>query len=53
LIEIWRTGPYLHNGSVSSLKELLIIRNSIGKHGVTDALSDGQIDDLVMFLNSL
>lgn len=53
LIEIWRTAPYLHDGSASSLKELLTTRNPSGKHGVAEILSEGQIDDLVTFLNSL
>lgn len=53
LIELWRTGPYLHDGSAATLQEVLTKSNKKGKHGVTAHLSEAQIADLVAYLMSL
>jgi len=53
LIELWRTGPYLHDGSAATLEEVLTKFNKKGKHGVTAHLSEAQIADLVAYLKSL
>jgi len=53
LIEIWRTAPYLHDGSSATLKEVLTTRNHGDRHGKTSQLSPKQIDDLVEYLLSL
>ena len=53
LIEIYRTGPYLHDGSAATLREVLLERNQNDKHGTTSHLSEQQIDDLVAYLKSL
>jgi len=52
-IELWRTGPYLHDGSAVTLKELLTTMNPDDKHGKTSHLSENQIDALVEYLLSL
>ena len=52
-VELWRTGPYLHNGSAVTLKELLTTMNPDDKHGATSHLSEDQIEALVEFLLSL
>ncbi len=52
-VEQWRTGPYLHDGSAVTLKELLTTMNPGDKHGATSHLSEDQIDALVEFLLSL
>ena len=53
LVEVWRTAPYLHDGSFATVKDLL----SQGRHGNTDGrlyeLEDRQMDDLVEFVLSL
>jgi YVTN family beta-propeller protein len=50
LIECWRTGPYLHDGRYTSVKEIL----ATGNHGsAADKLSDSQIGDLAEFVLSL
>lgn len=53
LIECWRTAPYLHDGSVVTLKDLL----DKGKHGRfgegAAQLTEQQINDLVEFVQSL
>jgi YVTN family beta-propeller protein len=53
LIELWRTAPYLHDGSAVSLREVLTTRNPRDLHGKTSNLSPGQIDDLIAYLLSL
>ncbi len=53
LVELWRTAPFLHDGSCVSLQELLTSRNSADRHGRTSHLSKPQIDDLVAYLLSL
>jgi DNA-binding beta-propeller fold protein YncE len=53
LVEVYRTAPYLHDGSAASLQEVLTSRNSEDQHGATSHLTPEQIDDLVAFLLSL
>lgn len=53
LVEIWRTAPYLHDGSAATLKEVLMQRNSSNRHGHTSHLSQAEIEDLVAYLLSL
>ncbi|MCB9597315.1 MAG: c-type cytochrome [Sandaracinaceae bacterium] len=50
---LWRTAPYLHDGSAPTLREVLTTRNAADTHGVTSSLTDAEIDDLVAFLRSL
>ncbi|MEI6675924.1 MAG: hypothetical protein WCO57_12185 [Verrucomicrobiota bacterium] len=53
LVELWRTPPYLHDGSANTVHEVLVEQNRGDKHGVTSKLSPAQIDDLVAYLLSL
>ncbi len=53
LVELWRTAPYLHDGSAATLREVLLERNRQDKHGKTTHLSDSEIDDLLAYLLSL
>ena len=53
LIELWRTAPYLHDGSAPTLRDVLTTRNAEDRHGQTSRLTSQQIDDLVAFLLSL
>jgi DNA-binding beta-propeller fold protein YncE len=53
LIECWRTGPYLHDGSAVTVREVVTTRNSRDRHGRTSQLSTQQIDDLVAYVLSL
>lgn len=53
LIEVWRTGPYLNNGSCATIREVF----ETAKHGVRDGsydeLSKQEQDDLIEFVSSL
>lgn len=53
LVEIWRTAPYLHDGSCATMLEVLTTRNEGDQHGRTSHLSPPEIDDLVEYLLSL
>lgn len=53
LVEVWRTAPYLHDGSAATILELLGPRNREDKHGRTSALSPAQLRDLAEYVLSL
>jgi len=52
-IEMWRSGPYLHDGSAATLLDMITTGNKGDKHGVTSRLSKDERDALVMYLLSL
>jgi len=53
LIELWRTAPYLHDGSVVALRDLLVFANPDDRHGKTSHLTADEILDLCEYLLSL
>jgi cytochrome c peroxidase len=53
LVELWRTAPYLHDGSAVTLRDLLVRLNPHDRHGTTSHLSNEQLDDLEAYLLSL
>jgi YVTN family beta-propeller protein len=53
LVEIWRTAPYLHNGSAATIEDVLTGSNRNDKHGRTAHLNKRQVADLVAYLLSL
>jgi len=53
LVEIWRTAPYLHDGSAATLREVVTTHNPHDQHGVTSNLSNAEINDLCEYLLSL
>jgi len=53
LIEIWRTGPYLHDGRAATLRDVVTTFNPDDLHGATTHLTPEQVDDLVEFVLSL
>ena len=53
LVELWRTAPYLHDGSAATLEELLTARNPNDLHGRTSHLTRHEIGELVEYLLSL
>ena len=50
---LWRSAPYLHDGSAATLREVLVDRNPADEHGTTSHLTDAQLDDLVTYLLAL
>ena len=53
LVEIWRTAPYLHDGSAATLHEVLVEHNPADRHGKTSQLSPQELEDLLAYLLSL
>jgi hypothetical protein len=49
LADLWRTAPYLHDGSAATLKDVLTTKNVGDKHGKTSTLTAQEIDDLVQY----
>jgi DNA-binding beta-propeller fold protein YncE len=52
-VELWRTGPYLHDGGAVTLRQVLTTINPDDKHGRTSHLDRDEIDALVEYLLSL
>ena len=53
LRELWMTGPFLHDGRATTLRDVLTAFNPDGRHGDTAGLSDAELSDLEAFLLSL
>lgn len=53
LLGVYRSAPYLHDGSAATLEELLTTSNPNDQHGKTQHLNDQQISELVQFLKAL
>lgn len=50
---LWKSAPYLHDGSALSLRAVLVGKNPEDKHGVTSHLSPGDLADLEAYLLTL
>jgi YVTN family beta-propeller protein len=53
LIEVWRTAPYLHDGSAATIRDVVTTHNPHDQHGETSNLSSQEIDDLCAYILSL
>jgi cytochrome c peroxidase len=53
LVELWRTAPYLHDGSAATLRDVLTQANKLDQHGHTSQLTAQQMNDLLAYLLSL
>ena len=53
LVEVWRTAPYLHDGSAVTVRDVLTTRNRHDRHGRTSALTAQELDDLCAYVLSL
>jgi YVTN family beta-propeller protein len=53
LIEVWRSGPYLYNGSAATMLGVLRKFNRSDEHGQTSNLSEKQLNDLAEYVLSL
>ncbi len=50
---LWRSAPYLHDGSAATLHEVLTTRNEGDAHGVTSHLTPTEVDELVHYMLAL
>jgi cytochrome c peroxidase len=53
LVELWRTSPYLHDGSMAALYDLFVFGNKNDRHGKTSHLTADEIICLCEYLLSL
>jgi cytochrome c peroxidase len=53
LVELWRTGPFLHDGRAATIEAILTICNPDDQHGATSGLTPEEIEDLSAFLSSI
>jgi len=53
LRELWRSAPYLHDGSAATIRDVLTTRNPEGLHGDVSGLGEIEIDDLCKYILSL
>lgn len=53
LVELWRTAPYLHDGSAADLRSVLTTHNVEDRHGHTSRLAEQELNDLIEYLLSL
>ncbi len=53
LLGLARSGPYLHDGSATTLKARIIQGKEGNRHGSTSQLSSDEVDDLVSYLQTL
>ena len=53
LIEVWRTAPYLHDGSAATIRDILTMCNASGQHGDVSGLSSQEMDELCEYVLSL
>lgn len=53
LVELWRTAPYLHDGSAATVHDVLTRANKNDHHGNTSRLTSDQLNDLIEYLLSL
>ncbi|MFG0331938.1 MAG: c-type cytochrome, partial [Maioricimonas sp. JB049] len=53
LLGVYRSAPYLHDGSAATLQDVLTTANPEDRHGHTSHLSEQEVADLVEFLKSL
>ncbi len=49
LIEVWRTGPWMHDGRCSRMKDVF----EIERHGIGEQVSDNELNELVKYVLSL
>ena len=52
LVEVWRTAPYLHDGSAATIEDVLKKCNPENQHGNTAGLSAEELSDLVGYVLS-
>ncbi len=53
LVEVFRTAPYLHDGSAATILDVLTTANREDRHGHTAQLTKQQLRDLEAYLESL
>lgn len=50
---LWSNAPYLHDGSASTIYDVLVTENDGGRHGMLQDLPEQRLNELVAFLQQL
>ncbi len=50
---LWRSSPYLHDGSAATLRAVLTTRNAGDRHGRTSGLTEAELTALETYLSAL
>lgn len=50
---LWKTAPYLHDGSAATLQDVLVTKNISAKHSNLFSLTTTEINQLVAYLNQI
>ncbi|MBX3184773.1 MAG: hypothetical protein KIT72_08005 [Polyangiaceae bacterium] len=50
---LWKSAPYLHDGSAHTLRDVLVERNPDDRHGTTSHLSEAELHALTVYLLTL
>jgi DNA-binding beta-propeller fold protein YncE len=50
---VWETPPYLHDGSASTLRDVLTTANAEDRHAFTSGLSEQELSQLVSYVQQL
>ncbi|MEX0320644.1 MAG: cytochrome D1 domain-containing protein [Puniceicoccaceae bacterium] len=53
LVEVWRTSPYLHDGRVVSMKEVVRVHNPVREWSNQGPMSEDEVTDLAEYVDSL
>jgi cytochrome c peroxidase len=53
LVEVWRTSPYLHDGRVETLEELIRVHNPASPGSPEEGLSPDEVEALAAYVRSL
>jgi cytochrome c peroxidase len=53
LLELWRTAPYLHDGSAATVRDVVLTHGTTDPRGRPANLTPGQVEDLVAYLLTL
>ena len=53
LINVFESGPYLHDGRAATLEEIWTVHNPQDRHGISSDWTQQQLNDLVEYLKSL
>ena len=53
LLEVWRSGPYLHDGRAATIRDVITTFNRDDQHGTTSTLTPKQIEEVAEYVLSL
>ena len=52
-MELWRTAPYLHDGSAGTVKDVVTVKNKADKHGRTTSYMEVVLRGTMKYKNGI